>query len=56
MLVVIEPPGRDPNPRLSQAGKPVIVQTLVTKAAVEAFMYAFCVGLPASISLSWIPF
>jgi hypothetical protein len=37
MLVVIAPPGRDPNPCLSQAGKPVIIQTLVTKAAIEAF-------------------
>jgi hypothetical protein len=35
MLVVVAPPGRDSNPRLRQAGKPVIVQTLVTKAPIE---------------------
>ena len=36
MLVVVAPPSRDSNPRLSQAGKPVIVQTLIPKTAIEA--------------------
>ena len=37
MLIVVAPPSGDPNPCLSQAGKPVIIQTLVTKASIEAF-------------------